>query len=151
MNAGLAIQATRNIGTLPIGPWPGLGVLALWAAAALLAGGLVLGSGTPDQPAAAQLRQRLNKIRHSTEGTAMHKDRSTSRLLHAPSGLMRRSRWWAWLAAAVAVATAATGLTAAAAPAAATRPARAHPGRDDKAAVVRPRALLHPVLHPQTV
>jgi len=42
MTAGLAIQATRNLNTLPIGPWPGLGVLALWAAGALLAGGLVL-------------------------------------------------------------------------------------------------------------
>jgi ABC-2 type transport system permease protein len=42
MTAGLAIQATRNLKTLPIGPWPGLGVLALWTAAALLAGGLVL-------------------------------------------------------------------------------------------------------------
>lgn len=42
MTAGLAIQATRNLKTLPIGPWPGLGVLAAWAAAALLAGGLVL-------------------------------------------------------------------------------------------------------------
>jgi ABC-2 type transport system permease protein len=42
MTAGLAIQATRNLKTLPIGPWPGLGVLALWAAGALLAGGLVL-------------------------------------------------------------------------------------------------------------
>ena len=42
MTAGLAIQATRNIAKLPIGPWPGLGVLAAWAAAALLAGGLLL-------------------------------------------------------------------------------------------------------------
>jgi ABC-2 type transport system permease protein len=42
MTAGLAIQATRNLNTLPIGPWPGLGVLALWAAGALLTGGLVL-------------------------------------------------------------------------------------------------------------
>jgi ABC-2 type transport system permease protein len=42
MNAGLAIQATRNLGALPIGPWPGLGVLAAWAAAALLAGGMLL-------------------------------------------------------------------------------------------------------------
>ena len=42
MNAGLAIQATRNLGKLPIGPWAGLGVLAAWAAAALLAGGLLL-------------------------------------------------------------------------------------------------------------
>jgi ABC-2 type transport system permease protein len=42
MNAGLAIQATKNLKALPIGPWPGLGVVALWAAAALLAGGLLL-------------------------------------------------------------------------------------------------------------
>jgi ABC-2 type transport system permease protein len=42
MTAGLAIQATRNLKTLPIAPWPGLGVLAAWAAAALLAGGLLL-------------------------------------------------------------------------------------------------------------
>jgi len=42
MTAGLAIQATRNVGKLPIGPWAGLGVLAAWAAAALLAGGLLL-------------------------------------------------------------------------------------------------------------
>jgi ABC-2 type transport system permease protein len=41
MTAGLAIQATRNLTGLPIGPWPGLGVLALWSAAALLAGCLV--------------------------------------------------------------------------------------------------------------
>jgi ABC-2 type transport system permease protein len=42
MTAGLSIQATKNLKTLPIGPWPGLDVLAVWAAAALLAGGLVL-------------------------------------------------------------------------------------------------------------
>jgi len=42
MNAGLAIQATRDLKTLPIGPWPGLGVLALWAAGALLLGGVLL-------------------------------------------------------------------------------------------------------------
>jgi ABC-2 type transport system permease protein len=42
MTAGLAIQATKDLKTLPIGPWPGLGVLALWAAGGLLAGGLVL-------------------------------------------------------------------------------------------------------------
>jgi ABC-2 type transport system permease protein len=42
MTAGLAIQATKNFKTLPIGPWQGLGVLALWAAAALLTGGLLL-------------------------------------------------------------------------------------------------------------
>jgi len=42
MNAGLAIQATRNLAALPIGPWEGLGVLAAWAAAALLASGVLL-------------------------------------------------------------------------------------------------------------
>ena len=42
MNAGLAIQATTDLRSLPISPWAGLGVLAAWAAAALLAGGLVL-------------------------------------------------------------------------------------------------------------
>jgi ABC-2 type transport system permease protein len=42
MTAGLAIQATTGLRTLPIGPWAGLGVLAAWAAGALLAGGLVL-------------------------------------------------------------------------------------------------------------
>ena len=42
MTAGLAIQATRNLKTLPIGPWPGRGVLAVRVAAALLAGGLLL-------------------------------------------------------------------------------------------------------------
>lgn len=42
MTAGLAIQATTNSHSLPIGPWAGLGVLAAWAAAALVAGGLLL-------------------------------------------------------------------------------------------------------------
>ena len=42
MNAGLAIQATRNLSSLPIGPWEGLGVLAAWAGGALLVGGVVL-------------------------------------------------------------------------------------------------------------
>jgi len=42
MPAGLAIQATTGLGRLPIGPWAGLGVLALWAAAALLLGGALL-------------------------------------------------------------------------------------------------------------
>jgi ABC-2 type transport system permease protein len=40
--AGLEIQATRNLHSLPISPWAGLGVLAAWAAAAVLAGGLQL-------------------------------------------------------------------------------------------------------------
>jgi len=42
MNAGLAIQSTTGLHSLPISPWGGLGVLAAWAAAALLAGGLLL-------------------------------------------------------------------------------------------------------------
>ncbi|MGP3690295.1 ABC transporter permease [Streptomyces sp. IBSNAI002] len=42
MPAGLAIQATTDLERLPIGPWPGLGVLALWTATALLLGGTVL-------------------------------------------------------------------------------------------------------------
>ena len=42
MTAGLAIQATTGLRSLPISPWAGLGVLAAWAAGALLAGGLVL-------------------------------------------------------------------------------------------------------------
>jgi ABC-2 type transport system permease protein len=41
MTAGLAIQATTGLHDLPIQPWAGLGVLAAWAAGALLAGGLV--------------------------------------------------------------------------------------------------------------
>jgi ABC-2 type transport system permease protein len=42
MTAGLAVQATTGLHSLPISPWAGLGVLAAWAAGALLAGGLVL-------------------------------------------------------------------------------------------------------------
>lgn len=42
MSAGLAIQATADLRSLPIGPWAGLGVTAGWAAAALLTGGLLL-------------------------------------------------------------------------------------------------------------
>jgi ABC-2 type transport system permease protein len=42
MSAGLAVQATTGLDSQPIGPWAGLGVLACWAAAALLAGGLLL-------------------------------------------------------------------------------------------------------------
>ena len=42
MTAGLAIQATTGLNTLPISPWAGLGVLAAWAAGALLLGGLLL-------------------------------------------------------------------------------------------------------------
>lgn len=42
MTAGLAVQATTNLRGLAIGPWAGLGVLAAWAAGALLVGGLLL-------------------------------------------------------------------------------------------------------------
>jgi ABC-2 type transport system permease protein len=42
MTAGLYIQATVGVRTLPLTPWQGLGVLALWAAGALILGGLVL-------------------------------------------------------------------------------------------------------------
>ena len=42
MPAGLAVQATVNLRGQPIGPWAGLGVLAAWAAGALLVGGLFL-------------------------------------------------------------------------------------------------------------
>jgi ABC-2 type transport system permease protein len=41
MDAGLAIQATRNFGAEHIGPWAGVGVLSAYAAAAVLAGLLV--------------------------------------------------------------------------------------------------------------
>jgi ABC-2 type transport system permease protein len=42
MTAGLAIQATTGLRSLPISPWAGLGVLAAWATAALLTGALLL-------------------------------------------------------------------------------------------------------------
>ncbi|HTW02411.1 MAG TPA: ABC transporter permease [Streptosporangiaceae bacterium] len=42
MTAGLEIEATTGLHSLPISPWAGLGVLAAWAAAALLTGGLLL-------------------------------------------------------------------------------------------------------------
>ena len=42
MTAGLAIQATTNLHSLPIAPWAGLGVLGAWAAVSLLVGGMLL-------------------------------------------------------------------------------------------------------------
>jgi ABC-2 type transport system permease protein len=36
------VLATTGLSGLPISPWAGLGVVAAWAAAALLAGGLLL-------------------------------------------------------------------------------------------------------------
>jgi ABC-2 type transport system permease protein len=41
-NAGLAILNTAGLHSLAISRWAGLGVLAAWAAAALLAAGLLL-------------------------------------------------------------------------------------------------------------
>lgn len=40
MTAGLAIQSTRSLGSLPIGPWVGLGVLAAYAAGAVAIGAI---------------------------------------------------------------------------------------------------------------
>jgi ABC-2 type transport system permease protein len=42
LTAGLDIQATTGINSLPLAPWQGLGVVALWTAAALLLGAVVL-------------------------------------------------------------------------------------------------------------
>jgi ABC-2 type transport system permease protein len=42
MNAGLIIRDTTGLHNLPISPWGGLSVLAIWAAAALILGGLML-------------------------------------------------------------------------------------------------------------
>ena len=44
MTAGLSIQDTTGVRGLPLTPWQGLGVLALWAAGGLLVGGLALRS-----------------------------------------------------------------------------------------------------------
>lgn len=41
MTAGLAIQATRGLDHLPIGPWAGLGVLAAYAGTAMFLGAIV--------------------------------------------------------------------------------------------------------------
>jgi ABC-2 type transport system permease protein len=42
MTAGLYITATTNLQSLPLTPWQGLGVLAAWAAGAMLAGSALL-------------------------------------------------------------------------------------------------------------
>lgn len=42
MTAGLGIQTTVDVASLSIGPWAGIGVLALWAAGMLGLGGLLL-------------------------------------------------------------------------------------------------------------
>jgi ABC-2 type transport system permease protein len=41
MSAGLAVQATRGLDAMPVGPWQGLSVSAAYAAAALLLGGIL--------------------------------------------------------------------------------------------------------------
>ena len=50
MTAGPRHPGHGDLRSLPLGPWPGLGVLALWAAGALTVGGLVFRSATPDRP-----------------------------------------------------------------------------------------------------
>lgn len=46
MTAGLAVQSTRDLASLPISPWAGLGVLAGYAVAALALGAtLFIGRG----------------------------------------------------------------------------------------------------------
>jgi ABC-2 type transport system permease protein len=42
LSAGLDVQATTGVNSLPLTPWQGLGVVALWTAGALLLGALVL-------------------------------------------------------------------------------------------------------------
>jgi ABC-2 type transport system permease protein len=42
MTAGLAVQATRDLRSLPVGPWSGLGVLAAYTGGALFLGGVFL-------------------------------------------------------------------------------------------------------------
>jgi len=42
MTAGMSIQSTTGLSSLPISPWAGLGVLAAWSAGALLIGGCAL-------------------------------------------------------------------------------------------------------------
>jgi len=42
MSAGLDVQATIGVKSLPLTPWQGLGVVALWTAGALLLGALAL-------------------------------------------------------------------------------------------------------------
>jgi ABC-2 type transport system permease protein len=42
MTAGMYIESTVGLRSLPLTPWQGLGILALWAAGALLLGGIAL-------------------------------------------------------------------------------------------------------------
>lgn len=42
MSSGLAVQTTVDVGSLPLSPWAGIGVLGAWSAGALLVGGVLL-------------------------------------------------------------------------------------------------------------
>jgi ABC-2 type transport system permease protein len=42
MSAGLDVQATIDVKSLPLTPWQGLGVVALWVAGALILGAVAL-------------------------------------------------------------------------------------------------------------
>ncbi|TCC51078.1 ABC transporter permease [Kribbella capetownensis] len=42
MTAGLAVQTSRGLETMPVGPWQGLAILAAYAGAALAMGGILL-------------------------------------------------------------------------------------------------------------
>jgi ABC-2 type transport system permease protein len=42
MSAGLAIQSTIGLSSLPLSPWSGVGVMVAWAAGSLILGGLLL-------------------------------------------------------------------------------------------------------------
>ena len=42
MSAGLDSQTTIDLRGLPLAPWAGLGVVALWAAGAIACGGVLL-------------------------------------------------------------------------------------------------------------
>ena len=44
LSAGLDVQATIRMNSLPLTPWQGLGVVALWTAGALVLGALALKS-----------------------------------------------------------------------------------------------------------
>ena len=44
LSAGLDVQATTGVKSLPLTPWQGLGVVALWTAGALLLGAFALKS-----------------------------------------------------------------------------------------------------------
>ena len=61
MEAGLSVQHTMRLDELPIGPWPGLGVLATYAGVALLSGMTLF-----------QLRDRVSAGRAERQGSLHH-------------------------------------------------------------------------------